>query len=147
MLSFKAYLSRWMAQTTKAAPFTTDTIMAALRTSAAAAALQCSGGTNGRTCGLKWTDGAAWDGTQGVGQQMAALEVIISTQIESVAPPVTNLTGGTSKGNANAGSNSVGTAKGLNDHPTTGSDRTGAGILTALMLIGLLGGCAWLIFD
>lgn len=147
MLSFKAYLSRWMAQTTKLAPFTTDQIMKALAISGTAAAAQCSGGDNGRSCGMQWTKGATWDGTKGVGQQMSALEVIISNQIGAVGGPVTNTTGGISKGDPNAGSGSVGSANGLNSHQTTSADRAGAGILTFLMLVGLLGGCAWLIMN
>jgi mannan endo-1,6-alpha-mannosidase len=41
--SFKAYLARWMAATTKMAPFTYDAIMEKLAPSAQAAAQQCSG--------------------------------------------------------------------------------------------------------
>lgn len=148
MMSFKAYLSRWMAAASKVAPFISDQVLKALTTSAAAAALQCSGGKNGRACGLQWLKGAAWDGTTGVGQQMSALEVIISTQIGRVAPPVTNTTGGTSVGNENAGSGSVGTVDGLAaSRPVTVGDRVGAGILTAVALVGLIGGLAWLVLE
>ncbi len=145
MLSFKAFLSRWMAAATKMAPFISDQVHAALVTSATAAALQCSGGANGRMCGLKWTKGAAWDGTQGVGQQMSALEVIISTQIARTPPPFTNTTGGTSVGNSNAGAGSVGTTNGLTNNPATVGDRAGAGMLTAVLLIALVGGVAWMV--
>jgi mannan endo-1,6-alpha-mannosidase len=147
MLSFKAYLSRWMAAATQMAPFIYPKVMAALKKSAAAAALQCSGGQNGRMCGLMWTKGATWDGSSGVGQQMAALEVIISTQISQVKGPVTNSTGGTSLGNSNAGAGSTGTAAGLTESPTTTGDRAGAGILTALMLVSMIGGCGWMLID
>ncbi|TAQ89669.1 hypothetical protein B7494_g2015 [Chlorociboria aeruginascens] len=95
--SFKAYLSRWMAATTKMAPFTYNDVMAKLAPSARAAAQQCSGGTNGRMCGLKWINGSVWDGSSGVGQQLAALEVIQSNLIRQVQSPVTNSTGGTSE--------------------------------------------------
>jgi mannan endo-1,6-alpha-mannosidase len=101
--SFKAYLARWMAASTKMAPFIHDQVMVKLKASAQAAALQCSGGTNGRTCGLRWTKGAAFDGSVGVGEQMSALEVIQGMLIDQVAGPVTNTTGGTSTGNYNAG--------------------------------------------
>lgn len=133
-----------MAAATKVAPFIHDQVMQTLRTSAKAAALQCSGGDNGRHCGLQWTKGATWDGSQGVGQQMAALEVIISTQIDRVHAPLTNSTGGTSVGNNNAGSGSGGSATGLVDTPVTTGDRAGAGILTAVLLVGLGGGIAWM---
>jgi mannan endo-1,6-alpha-mannosidase len=145
MLSFKAFLSRWMAAATKMAPFIYDQVHAALVTSATAAALQCSGGANGRLCGLQWTKGAVWDGTTGVGQQMSALEVIISTQIARTKVPFTNTTGGTSVGNPDAGAGSVGTADGLTNEPITTGDRAGAGILTAVLLIALVGGVAWML--
>jgi mannan endo-1,6-alpha-mannosidase len=147
MLSFKAYLSRWMAAATKVAPFIHDQVMKTLMTSAKAAALQCSGGANGRACGLQWTKGATWDGTTGVGQEMAALEVIISTQIDRIKSPVTNSTGGTSVGNNNAGSGSGGAATGLVDTPTTTGDKAGAGILTAIMLVGMVGGLGWMLVE
>jgi mannan endo-1,6-alpha-mannosidase len=127
------------------APFTYDTIMPLLKTSAAAAALQCSGGSDGRTCGLKWTDGAVWDGTSGVGQQMSALEVIQSNLIAEVKAPVTNTTGGTSVGNPNAGSNSITSSSQFNTDITTMGDRVGAGFLTTFVLIAAVGGAWWVI--
>jgi mannan endo-1,6-alpha-mannosidase len=151
MKSFKAYLTRWMAATTKMAPFTYDTIQKALLVSAKAAAAQCTGGDKGRACGLKWvTNGktGTWDGTTGVGEQMGALEVIQSTLVAQTAGPVTNKTGGTSTGDPTAGSGSARTAADLRDSwvPTTG-DRAGAGILTAVVLVGVLGGIGWVSMD
>lgn len=142
--SFKAYLSRWMAATTKYAPFTYDLIMPRLQASAAAAALQCSGGANGQMCGMKWTQGAKWDGTMGVGQQMGALEVIQANLIQQSVAPVTQKTGGTSKGNAAAGSGSSSDPT-LPQSTIGNKDRAGAGILTTLVLIWLLGGIWWMI--
>jgi len=144
MLSFKAFLARWMAAATKMAPFLYDEVHTALVKSATAAALQCCGGTNGRMCGLKWTDGAVWDGTSGVGQQMAALEVIISTQIAHTQAPFTNTTGGTSTGNPNAGAGSVDNTDGLTNEPVTTGDRAGAGIMTVVVIVALVGGVAWM---
>lgn len=142
--SFKAYLSRWMAATIKVAPWTHDTIMPLLRTSAAAAAKICSGGgVEDATCGSKWFTGT-YDGSKGVGQQMSALEVIQSMLIDQVDGPVGNSSGGTSRSdNPNVG---LGT-----DDPTapvkliTTADRAGAGILSALVLIGIVGGAWWMI--
>jgi mannan endo-1,6-alpha-mannosidase len=96
-------------------------------------------------CGLKWTDGAVWDGTTGVGQQMSALEVIISTQIAKTQVPFTNSTGGTSVGNPNAGAGSVSTADELANKPATPLDRAGAGILTVAVVVALVGGLVWLV--
>ena len=145
-LSFKAYFSRWLAATTKVAPFTADTIMAWLKPSAQAAAEQCDGGTNGVTCGEHWTAGSTWDGTYGVGQQMSALSVIQANLITEAPELVTNSTGGTSKGNAAAGTTSTSTdSTGNVITPATGADKAGAGILTALVLFGLLGGVGFLV--
>jgi hypothetical protein len=138
--SFKAYLSRWMAASTKLAPFVSDLVSTYLSTSAQAAAKSCSGGTDGVTCGTKWTTGS-WDNTWGVGQQMNALEVIQGLLIDSVPGPVSDATGGTSKGNPSAGTGGD-TSPGAPQGQITTGDRAGAGILTALVLIMLLGG-AW----
>jgi len=137
--SFKGYLARWMAATTKMAPYTYDTVMAKIGPSAKAAAAQCSGGANGRTCGLKWTTNGVWDGTQGVGQQMAALEVIQSNLISQVTGPVTNSTGGTSQGNSAAG---TGNTNSIGPTIVTEGDRVGAGFLT-LFVLSILIGCIW----
>lgn len=68
--SFKAYLARWMAVTSLLVPSTAATIKPKLLVSAQDAARQCSGGANGRKCGLQWYN-SKWDGTQGVGQQVS----------------------------------------------------------------------------
>lgn len=147
--SFKAYLSRWMAATTQMAPFTTQDIMPKLQASAQGAAKQCSGAPNGgTTCGRTWNT-ATWDGKLGVGEQMSALSIIQSNLISKVAAPVTADKGGTSKGNPSAGA-------GTNTNPTpadpiltrkvTMGDKAGAGILTAVVLGGLLGSTWWISF-
>ena len=145
-LSFKAYFSRWLAATTKVAPFTSATIMQWLQASGQAAAEQCDGGANGVTCGEHWTAGSTWDGTSGVGQQMSALSVIQANLITEAADLVTNLTGGTSQGDASAGtSSSSSTNSETVITPATGSDKAGAGILTALVISGLLGGVGFMV--
>ncbi len=143
--SFKAYLARWMAATTKMAPFTYDAVITKLSSSAAAAAQQCSGGQNGRTCGLKWTMGTTWDGSWGVGQEMAALEVIQSNLIQKVSGPVTNSTGGTSVGDNAAGTKQPSSDSTLQVLNVTMRDKVGAGFLTAVVLLCLLGTIWWMI--
>jgi len=72
---------------------------------------------------------------------MSALEVIQSTLVDYVPGPVSNFTGGTSTGN-----NLAGTGGDKNPlappAPITTGDRAGAGILTALVIVSVLG-CAW----
>ena len=115
-----------------------------IQASATAAAAQCSGGANGEMCGMKWTMGKVWDGTQGVGQQMGALSVIQANLIDQVSVPVTNKTGGTSQGNAAAGGGGgiSNNNPALSQNVITQGSRAGAGILTTLVLLSVIG-CSW----
>lgn len=142
--SFKAYLSRWMAATTKIAPFTASYSLPLLASSAKAAALQCDGGSDGTTCGEHWTDHSTYDGIYGLGQQMSALSVIQSQLIGQAPELFTNATGGTSVGNVAAGSGS-GSSSATVIAPATGRDRAGAGILTAAWLAAVLGGVGFML--
>lgn len=146
MFSFKAYLTRWLAATTKMAPFTYDIIMPYLRASAIAAAKQCSGSSpfQGRTCGLSWNKGANWDGTYGVGQEMAAMSAIFVNLVQNTQAPVTNSTGGTSAGNSAAGSGSTSTLGEVK--PPSNGDRVGAGFVTTVVLLGMTGMFGWMSF-
>lgn len=142
MLSFKGYLHRWMASTTQLAPFTRDAILPVLKKSTAAAVKSCSGGTNGRTCGFRWTTGG-YDGLTGAGQEMNVLAALSSLLIGelNIGAPVTNSTGGTSKGDYGAGGKaSVFTVFA----PITTADRAGAGILTMIMAASLLAAVVWM---
>ncbi|KAI4135139.1 MAG: hypothetical protein LQ347_000927 [Umbilicaria vellea] len=152
--SFKAYLSRWLAVTTQLAPFTSSWILPKLLTSAKGAALQCSGGSDGTTCGRKWYQ-ATWDGKYGVGlltnrpsEQMSALSIVQANLISKVPPPVTANTGGHSQGDPSAGGGGDKAQLGgaYTDRISTG-DRAGAGILTALVLVGLLWMLGWMLWD
>ena len=78
---------------------------------------------------------------------MSALSIIQANLIQHVPPPVTQNSGGTSKGDPTAGSGG--------DNPSTVNpelaskitigDRVGAGILTTLVLALLVGTCWWMI--
>ncbi|KAJ9295117.1 CAZyme family GH76 [Paecilomyces variotii] len=142
--SFKAYLARWMAATIKLAPFTHDLLLPKLQASAMAAAQQCSGPDN--ACGLRWTMGAQYDGSLGVGEQMSAMEIFQSNLIDQTPDPVTNMTGGTSKGDYSAGTGASDDDS-LHDYEDriTVADRAGAGILTGLVIIFTLGGAYWMV--
>jgi hypothetical protein len=130
--SFKAYLARWMAVATQLAPFTHDQIIPRLRSSAQGAASQCSG-LDGTTCGRFWNQ-STWSGHQGVGEQMSALSVIQSMLVGQRDPPVGQDTGGTSKGDPNAGTQGNSPTDPFATDPVKTADRAGAGIITALML-------------
>lgn len=73
-LSFKAYLARWLAATQRLVPSTQGEIQPLLQASAQGALASCNGSPGQVACGSQWTIGK-FDGVQGVGQQMAALEV------------------------------------------------------------------------
>jgi mannan endo-1,6-alpha-mannosidase len=141
MLSFKGYVARWFSTITQIAPYTAPTILPLLKTSVTAAVSQCVGGANGRTCGFKWSTGQ-YDGTQGAGQQMNVLGAVSSLLIGSAKAPVTNLTGGTSKGDPNAGSRSDDFLN--HQTPITTGDKAGAAILTILVLGSAVGTFGWL---
>ncbi|KAJ5552019.1 Mannan endo-1-6-alpha-mannosidase DCW1, partial [Penicillium sp. DV-2018c] len=141
-LSFKAYLSRWLAEVTQYAPHTYDTIMSTkLRPTAEAAVAQCQGGETGTFCGFKWSSGK-YDGTIGVGEQMGVLELLTGLLVANVGGPLTASTGGNSEGNSAAGTGE--------DEPDTelptihidGGDRAGAAILTVLF-ISLIAGAVY----
>lgn len=116
--------------------------MPKIQATAAAAAAVCScDGTQGK-CGFSWLNGQC-DGLYGVGQQMDALAAIqMNLQNETAGPA--NQTTGVSIGNAGAGTGS-GNAN-LNTYSAiTGGDRAGAGILSVLIVVAILGGAVWMI--
>ncbi|KAJ5625257.1 Mannan endo-1-6-alpha-mannosidase DCW1, partial [Penicillium lagena] len=135
-LSFKAYLSRWMAEAAQVAPYTYNTIMTYLRATAQAAVAQCEGGTTGTYCGFEWTTGT-YDGTTGVGQQMSVLETVQGLLAGNVRGPYSASTGGTSKGNSAAGTGDDSDST-VTLTPITTADRVGAAILTAVVLGGII---------
>lgn len=131
-----------MAATTKVAPWTTDLLTPIMEASRQAAISTCTGGDDGNQCGLRWTAGT-FDGSTGVGEQMAVLEIMGTSLIANVAGPLTNNTGGTSRGDPSAGSNSAKTPTSAD--PISMGDKAGAGFLTAVILIGILGGAWWMV--
>ncbi|KDN66595.1 putative glycosyl hydrolase family 76 [Colletotrichum sublineola] len=147
--SFKAYLSRWLAIATKWAPHLTERIMDKIRPSSVAAAAQCKGGTNGRMCGLKWTENGTWDGMQGVGQQMAALEITLGNIVGISRDHVTAEGGGTSQGDPGGGGSDIGrTIPAATKYPPLSpGDQAGAAILTILALGLLVVAVAWMMMD
>ncbi|KAG6017906.1 hypothetical protein E4U54_001234 [Claviceps lovelessii] len=149
MLSYKGYLHRWLAVVTQLAPHTKEKIFSTLRVSSEAAVKQCTGGPSGRQCGFYWFYGQfvdpGLDKTTGAGEYMDVLAAVISLLVEKTTDkaegPVTNSTGGTSKGDANAGGKDNG-EKALRE--ITMADRVGAGILTAMALLATGGLFVWM---
>lgn len=147
--TFKSFVMRWLAVTTQLVPSTASLIWPYIQTSAKGAAGQCDGGSNGVTCGFEWNT-TVWDGLYGVGQQMSALAAVQANLIltDNLKPPYTTATGGTSKGDPSAGTGSGedgGDLPAIYTRTISTSDKAGAGILTALVLVFTLGGAAWLV--
>lgn len=140
MFSFKAYLLRWMAATSVLAPHTAPLITPYIQASARAAVAQCTGGASQRACGLSWSSGV-FDGTTGVGQQMAALSAVFTNLARTVQAPLTNSTGGTSRGNAAAGGRET---VPIWQPQVNSRDTTRAGALTSVVLLGALFLFSWL---
>lgn len=141
--SFKAYLARWMGYTAIVAPWTRTMIDPLLKTSAQAAAKQCNAGPNQTSCGLRWVDNGKNDGSFGVGEQMAAMEVIQNLLYVSAPGPATQKAGGISVSNPDAGADAPDTPVTFNSI-TTG-DKAGASILTLLVLVAILVGAWWMV--
>jgi len=141
MLSFKGYIHRWLATATRLAPFIRDKVLPILQTSTNAAVAQCTGGSNGRTCGFRWSS-KTFDGSVGAGQTMNVLGAVSSLLINSVSGPLTNETGGTSPGDFNAG----GRSDDFKRHyaPITVGDKAGASVLTLLVVIGATATFGWM---
>lgn len=140
--SFKAYFSRFLGLTAIMVPQTSDKIMNWLQKSAVAAAESCSGGTDGHTCGINWFVGK-WDGVYGLGEQMCALEVMTALRVHDRPPPYTAHNGGSSKGNPSGGYGN----EGINVKPLSigTGDKAGAGIITAVIGVSIVGATAWLL--
>lgn len=141
--TFKGFLHRFWSTVAQMAPYTAEKIQPVLRKSAQAAIAQCTGGALGRQCGFKWSKGVydPHSGT-GVGQQMSALAAVSSLLMKESHAAVTNSTGGTSKGDPNAGSDSY--AFVYNPRPITTADKAGAGILTGVFVLGTLAFFGWI---
>jgi len=123
-------------------------IMPKVATSAEAAVQTCTAGASGTQCGLRWVLGANDGAFLGVGEQMAALEIVIANLADKAPGWASAVKGtGTSQGDVNAGSDSTTSTDGLVLKPTTGADRAGAAILTALMIVGVIGGCATMVMS
>ncbi|TKA78771.1 hypothetical protein B0A55_04127 [Friedmanniomyces simplex] len=101
-------------------------IDAILRTSAQAAAAQCSGGeAYGTDCGSMWT-AATWDGTTGLGQELSALEILLAN-LPAKALAKSNSTSTTGTGSAGNGTATAGsTSGGPSSSSSAGASTTAA---------------------
>ncbi|KAK5133510.1 hypothetical protein LTR08_007647 [Meristemomyces frigidus] len=103
-------------------------IDAVLKTSAQGAAAQCSGGTDGSACGADWS-AFTWDGTQGLGQSLSALEILLANlpavQRRTAVSTSSVVTGTSSNGTATS---SNGTATSSNTTATSSNGTATSGV-------------------
>ncbi|KAK4124354.1 glycoside hydrolase family 76 protein [Parathielavia appendiculata] len=141
--SFKGYMHRALATAAVVAPFTRDIILKTLRSSTEGCVSSC---LEDGTCGFRWTTGE-YDGDVAhgpAGQQMsalAALSTLLIDQEKVQNGPLTNTTGGTSRGDPNAGERFSGLAP---PKEITAGDRAGAAIVTVAVLASFLGSVLWM---
>ncbi|TGZ85123.1 mannan endo-1,6-alpha-mannosidase [Ascodesmis nigricans] len=142
--SFKAYLSRFLTYVRILAPWTAPRIATKIKASSIAAAKRCSRGQDQNTCGLRWyTPVDEWEGMWGVGEQLAALEVIQSNLVKESPEEFADSKTGTSIGDPSAGGDvELDLSHGLK--PVTTADKGGAGTLTGLVALAMLGLSWWL---
>ncbi|KAJ5675391.1 hypothetical protein N7462_008288 [Penicillium macrosclerotiorum] len=143
-ITFKAYFTSWLAFLTTIVPGTSDQFMPKFKTSAQAAIKTCTAGSDGNLCGIKWYEQAT-DSSTGLEQQMAVLGVLNAVMVPFKGQaPLTSDTGGTSKSNPSAGTNSSDSDVPALNTVTTG-DRAGAGILTVIFVTGWAVAVTWMI--
>ncbi|KAJ5113012.1 Mannan endo-1-6-alpha-mannosidase DCW1 [Penicillium angulare] len=138
---FKGLVVTWLAETALLIPSLYDEILAKLQSTAAGAAKSCTGNNN-NTCGVAWYK-QEWDGLQGMEEQISASSAFSVLMLKWMngtdgAAPVTSTTGGNSTGNVHAGEDDS-TSSSTNASPITTGDKAGAGILTAVLVSGMVG--------
>lgn len=135
-----------LATIAQVAPFTSDKIQPLLLQTAKSVVSQCSGGGNGHMCGFQWASGQ-FSGRATAGTQMSSLGAVLSVLVarERIPPPVTESTGGTSKGNPGAGFGSQPKAQEL--APITTGSKVAAGFLTLFFLASLGGIQTWMVIS
>ena len=122
---YKGLMAQWLGATVRTAAYASDSITASLRSSAKAAAQQCTGGENKTTeCGSKWTTSFDWN--TGVGQELSAMNVVLANlAVKSTGS--TNTTLGASGGPS---SKATSTVSGSPASQTAGSASAAARQLT-----------------
>lgn len=142
--AFKGMLARFLGYTMQLAPYTVETIMPYIQSSAEAAALACSGGSDGVTCGYMWYwNNGTWDDHYGLGEQISAVETFQALLAQQSATILTLDTGASSESNPDAGTDDGDT---VTITPATKSDKGWAGFLTFAFSFVFLLFSIWLYF-
>lgn len=142
MFSFKGYVVCWMVIVIQVVFFFVLKVLFVLQNLVKVVIVSCVGEKNGqRVCGFKWFMGI-FDGSQGVGQMMNVLGVVLLLLIGQSRFFVINLMGGMSKGDLNVGSQS----DNFKDKYLLlmMGDKVGVGILMVLILVSVVGMFGWM---
>jgi mannan endo-1,6-alpha-mannosidase len=126
-MAFKGLLAHWLVDTIQMAPYTSQSILPMLTSSAQAAAKAC----NGDACPEVWSGTTSTNVTSGVGQQLSALSVVHSLLVNNASAPVTETTGGSN-------ATSTGTSTGSSTKPS--SSASGSASSTSKNAAAVLGG-------
>lgn len=158
---FKAVFLQLVGNTMYMLPQAKNLMWDKLSTTAQAASWSCSGGYDGHTCGLNWTY-SGYDGNAGLGEQICALgafNAILAPekskiyraadlpelyQASNSSANQTESSQGSVYGYGDAGANSTQNVTAHKLNLDTG-DKAGAGVLTAVVLLFLIGSSAWLV--
>ncbi|KAI1337495.1 glycoside hydrolase family 76 protein [Xylariaceae sp. FL0016] len=129
---YRAYLHRGLASAMKLAPYTADTILPTLQSSAKAAVAQCTAGDNGRMCGASWTNGTNDGETNALSEMsvLAALNSIITTEAEI------NSTDSGGNGTSTGGTDDASSS----DNPESAGIRAGISVAAVMgaLVVGLM---------
>ena len=118
-----------------------------IESSAKGAAGQCSGGDSGSVCGINWNS-TTWDGRQGLGQDLSALEIILATlpgkQLRNANTTTPAASGSTSTGSggSNGTSTTGGNASSTSGEAVAQSTNSASGLSGSLVALTLAVGFA-----
>lgn len=145
---FKGLTVSWLADISLIIPSLAETILPKLQVSAEGAANSCTG--NGQNlCGNRWYGG--YDGQNSMENAISGSQMMSAVMVKflgSSSKPVSTATGGngTSEPHNGTGQNSQNSDSAMLSSITT-ADRAGAGILTVLLVAGVVGGSVFLFND
>ena len=160
---FRAVFTQLIGNTMHMLPGAKNLMWSKMSTTAQAASFSCDGGYDGHTCGLNWTH-SGYDGNSGLGEQISALgafnailapaksRIYRASDLPDVYKP-SNSSGGDGQVESSQGAvYGFGDAGSSNKTVTAhkldigGGDKAGAGVLTAVVVLFLIGSSAWLVF-
>ncbi|CAN6674930.1 mannan endo-1,6-alpha-mannosidase Dcw1p [Trichomonascus vanleenenianus] len=140
---FKGIFARFLGLTVKLLPSMNEEIMTYINDTSVGVAQSCSGGYDGHTCGLNWFYGG-WDGMYGLGEQISALDLLNTLLVNTKPGPLSQKTGATSRGDGSAGTNSSSNLQTPTALKIYTKDKAGAGVITAVVLICMIGSTWWM---